>query len=159
LPPEPRALPHAIEAFRIGDPNGRYPIFSGEGAARTEARWHAKGQAVIYASRSYSTALLEKLAHHNGVLPTRQHFIRIEIPAGLTYEVVTKDSLPSLTDAARARAFGSTWYDERRSAVLVVPSIVARMEQNVILNCRHPEFFKIKPGLEEPVVWDERLFK
>ncbi len=37
---------------------------------------------------------LEKLAHFNGVLPSNQHFIEITLPAGTTYQVVTKDTLP-----------------------------------------------------------------
>ena len=60
-----RVLGEALRVYRIGDPQGAYPIYSGEGAARIEGRWHEKGQEVIYTSRHYSTALLEKLAHQN----------------------------------------------------------------------------------------------
>jgi len=56
-----RTLPEPMRVFRIGDPKGKYPIYSGEGAAVTEGRWHNKGQEVIYASANYSTAMLEKL--------------------------------------------------------------------------------------------------
>lgn len=157
-PPEPRRLREALRAFRIGDPNGRYPIFSGDGAARIEGRWHEKGQEVIYASRYYGTALLEKLAHFNGVLPANQHYIEIELPAGLSYETITKDSLPGWLDAAQARAEGTRWYAEQRSAILIVPSFVSRLEENVIINCRHAEAGRIRPGLEYPVPWDTRLF-
>ena len=69
-----RLLPEPMRVFRIGDPKGRYPIYSGEGAAVTEGRWHSRGQEVIYASVNYATAMLERLAHYNGVLPQGQHF-------------------------------------------------------------------------------------
>jgi len=153
----PRRLDRALRVFRIGDPRGRFPIWSGEGAARQEGRWHARGQEAIYASEHYSTAMLEKLAHFNGELPAGQHFIAAEIPAGTTYEVVTKDSLPGWIDAGIARAFGSRWLSEVRSAVLIVPSFVAREERNVIINPLHAEARAITRELEQPIVWDERL--
>lgn len=147
-----------MRAYRIGDPLGRYPIFSGEGAARTEGRWHVRGQELVYASEHYSTAMLEKLAHFNGVLPPSQHYLEIEIPAGTSYEVVTKDSCPGWTDESVARTVGATWYAHTRSAILIVPSFVARMERNVLINLSHRDAARIVPGLEEPVVWDARLF-
>ena len=154
-----RTLPEPMRVFRIGDPQGKYPIFSGEGAAATEGRWHNKGQEVIYSSATYSTAMLEKLAHYNGVLPPDQHFIEIQIPAGTSYEVVTKDILPDwdLLDSPQARAHGSKWLTERRSAILIVPSFVAREDQNVLINPQHPDAKKIRTPLEKPVWWDKRL--
>ena len=156
----PRVLGEPMRAFRIGDPAGKYPIYSGEGAAEVEGRWHSRGQEVIYASLSYATAMLEKLAHYNGVLPSNQHFIEIRIPAGTSYEQCTKDSLPDwdAPDGAQARAFGSRWIEETRSAILLVPSYVAREERNVLINPRHKHAARIRPSLEKPVWWDRRLF-
>jgi RES domain-containing protein len=158
-PPSHRVLHSPMRAYRIGDPSGRYPIYSGEGAARTEGRWHEKGQEVIYASEHYSTAMLEKLVHWNGILPPNQHFVTIEIPSGISYEVVTKDSLAGWIHQDVARRFGSRWLADRRSAALLVPSIVARMERNILINPQHPDARLITAGLEEPVVWDGRLFR
>jgi len=56
------------------------------------------------------------------------------------------------------RAFGSAWIEETRSAVLFVPSVVAPMERNILINPAHADAARIKPTLEEPVPWDERLF-
>jgi RES domain-containing protein len=154
----PRKLAQPLVAYRIGDPNGRFAIYSGEGAALQEGRWHERGQEVIYASQTYSTAMLEKLAHFNGVMPPNQHFVAITIPAGTGYEVVTKDSLPGWTDTAVARAFGTRWFSERRSAVLIVPSYVAREEANILINPAHGEAAGIQCGLETPIWWDQRLF-
>jgi RES domain-containing protein len=155
-----RSLPEPMRVFRIGDPRGGYPIYSGEGAATTEGRWHTKGQEIIYTSEHYSTAMLEKLAHYNGVLPPNQHYIEIEIPSGTSYEVVTKDSLPGWDrrDSPQARAHGARWLEEERTAILIVPSYVAREENNVLINPRHSDTKGFKPSLEKPVVWDRRLF-
>jgi RES domain-containing protein len=153
----PRVLREPMRTFRIGDPQGRYPIYSGQGAAMVEGRWHKRRQDVIYTSQHYSTAMLEKLVHFNGILPPNQHFIEISIPAGTSYEIVTKDSLPGWTDARRARAFGAVWFEEKRSAILIVPSFVAREETNVLINPNHADAKTIRPGLEKPVWWDRRL--
>ena len=135
-----RTLREPMRVWRIGDPDGRYPIYSGEGAALQNGRWHAAGQRVIYASQGYSTAMLERLAHFNSVLPGNQHFIEIDIPAGVSYEVVTKDSLPGWTDQLMARVHGVAWLAEARSAILIVPSFVAREECNVLVNPGHVLF-------------------
>ena len=76
----PRFLREAVRAWRIGDPQGQFPVWSTEGARRVSGRWHEAGSDVIYASESYPTAMLEKLVHWNGVLPPNQHFIEIHIP-------------------------------------------------------------------------------
>ena len=135
-------------------------MWSPAGARRTSGRWHEAGDAVIYAAEHYSTALLEKLAHWNGILPPNQHFIEITIPAETSYEVVTADILPDwfTTSGTAARRFGHQWYEENRSAILLVPSVVARVERNVVINSRHADFNRLTAGLETPVWWDRRLF-
>ena len=82
-----------MRAYRIGDAHGDYPVYSGQGSSETEGRWNSLGQDVIYAARYYSTAVLEKLAYM-GEMPANQQFVEIDIPAGVTYEVVTKDTVP-----------------------------------------------------------------
>ncbi len=149
-----------MRAYRIGDPDGRHPIYSGEGAGLVEGRWHEKGQEVIYASMHYATAMLEKLAHYNGIMPPNQHFLEIEIPAGTSYEEVTKDILPGwdLPESPVARAHGSGWLNAQRSAILIVPSYVAREELNILINPHHPASAGIRVGRETPIRWDARLF-
>ena len=155
-----RTLAAALTVYRIGDPKGAFPIFSGEGARRVAGRWHRRGQPVIYAFEHYSTAMLERLVHYSGAMPAGQHFIAITIPVGVTYEVATEHSVPGWerNDKRAARAFGAQWIDERRSAILLVPNVVARMESNVLINPAHPQAAQITPGLEHPIWWDSRLF-
>ena len=57
-----------------------------------------------------------------------------------------------------SRAYGDRWYDEGRTAVLIVPSVLARPERNIAINQEHPDFGKIRATAPEPVDWDERLF-
>ncbi len=64
-------------------------------------------------------------------------------------------------DAARPSAsqtYGEAWQTSRRSLLLLVPSVVARMELNVLINPEHAEFPRITHSLHQPVWWDRRLF-
>ena len=157
----PRSLPETMRAYRIGDSAGQCPVWSTEGARRVSGRWHEAGAEVIYVSEHYSTAMLEKLIHWNGALPPNQHFIEVTIPRGTSYKVATPDIVPDWfrPDGEAARRFGRQWYEENRSAILIVPSVVARMERNVVVNGLHPDFEGLTVGLETPVWWDRRLFR
>jgi len=42
--------------------------------------------------------------------------------------------------------------------VLVIPSVVARREGNILINPPHPDFTGIVTSKPERVVWDARLF-
>ena len=105
--------------------------------------------------------MLEALVHWNGALPPNQHFIEITVPKGTSYEVVTADMVPGWfhPDGEAARRFGRQWCGENRSAILFVPSVPARMERNIVINCRHADFESLTIGLETPVWWDQRLFR
>ena len=156
----PQILDRTLTAYRIGDPNGAYPIYDAAGSRLYPGRWNTAAAPVIYASEHYSTAMLEKLVHGSGRLPPNQHFIEITIDAGLTYEMVSAAHHPGwdAPDARLAKAFGEAWALQRRSVVLIVPSLVARMEKNVLINPAHPEAARIRTSLHQPVWWDRRLF-
>lgn len=134
-------------------------MFSGEGAARYPGRWNAIDQRMIYASLCYATSLVEKLVH-SSEMPPDQHFVTITIPAGASYEELNEAKTPGWHEAngGTARSFGSRWFDERRSLILFVPSVVARLDRNVLINCDHPDFSTVRHSREVPIWWDERLF-
>jgi len=59
-----------------------------------------------------------------------------------------------------SRWFGDQWLEEKRTAVLLVPSAATRgREHNILLNPEHPEFGRITASQPQEVVWDERLFQ
>jgi RES domain-containing protein len=160
--PDPQRLAGTQYAFRIGDAAGTYPIFDAGGAKLAPGRWHKPEHPVIYSSEHYSTAMLEKLVHATGVMPPNQHWLKITLPRGLSYEVATAAHVPGW-DSKQATAsceYGFQWAQEARSAILYVPSIVARMESNVLINPAHPEFSDIEPAARaEPIWWDDRLYQ
>jgi RES domain-containing protein len=113
-----------------------------------------------YASEHYSTAMLEKLCHGSGQLPPNQHYIEITIPNGAAYEVFNSAAFPDWYAEAgtTSKAYGERWQQEKRSLILIVPSVVARIEKNILINPEHSEFGKITTSLHQPVWWDKRLF-
>ena len=155
-----QAQPQAWQAWRIAD--GRFDPFSPVGASLVGGRWNSPGLGVIYACRTYAGALLECLAHAGiGRVPRTHVAVRVSIPAAVKVEQHDEYSLPAGWDHADlrvARAFGDAWIRECQTAVLVVPSVVARREGNVLLNPLHPDFKKIVAASPEAVVWDARLF-
>ncbi|KQV12173.1 hypothetical protein ASC97_13450 [Rhizobium sp. Root1203] len=155
-----QVLDRTLSSFRIGDPNGAYPIFDATGSTIAPGRWNTPGSPVIYSSEHYSTAVLERLVHGSGRLPPNQHYVQITIPRGLTYEVVSTAALPGWDSmpAVASKRFGEEWHLQRRSVILIVPSIVARLDNNIIINPAHPESPRIAVSLHQPVYWDKRLF-
>ncbi|RWF05613.1 MAG: hypothetical protein EOS81_04035 [Mesorhizobium sp.] len=153
-------LDRTLTAFRIGDPAGDFPIFDATGSTIAPGRWNTPGSPVIYASEHFSTALLEKLVHGSGRLPPNQHYVEITIPRGTSYEVFSPPSLPGwdTMPATVSKAFGEKWCVERRSAILVVPSVIARLDNNILINPAWSEFRTITSSLHKPVYWDRRLF-
>jgi RES domain-containing protein len=153
-------LDRTFTCYRIGDPHGEFPIYDPGGSTSAPGRWNDARTPVIYASEHYSNAMLEKLARGNGLLPPNQNFVVITVPKGTSYEVVTKDHLPGwdTRQPAASREFGAQWVEEGRSPILLVPSYVARIERNVVINPAHADAAAIEASLPEPVWWDERLF-
>lgn len=147
-------------AWRIGDP--RFPIFDGGGAARYGARWNSPGRFVIYASETYAGALVECLVHANiGAIPKSHVFVEITVPGSVSVERLRPEKTPGwdADDYQTSRAFGDRWYDEGRSCILAVPSVVTRVEWNVVINQRHPHFAKLRVSAQTPVYWDRRLMR
>jgi RES domain-containing protein len=124
------------------------------------ARWNSPGRRVIYAAETYAGALLEILVHASGSVPQSQGYVEIEIPSGLSIEEVAPDSLPQWDSPSfeASQAFGDRWYDERRTVVLLVPSVVTQVERNVLINQEHSDFPLVRASQAVPVRWDARLW-
>jgi RES domain-containing protein len=154
------AVAQPWQAWRIAD--GRFELFSAVGASMVGGRWNRPGLGVIYASRTFAGAMLECLAHAGiGRVPKTHVALQITIPAEVAIEDYDEGSLPAAwddPDLRVSRAFGNDWIRAQRTAVLLVPSVVARKEANVLLNPAHADFSGIVAGNPEPVIWDARLF-
>ena len=149
-----------LTCYRIGDPEAAFPIHDAEGARLYPGRWNTHASPIIYTSEHYSTAMLEKLAHTNLVMPANQHYVAITIPNGVSYEVFQTAAHPGWDsrDEDTCKSFGNEWYEQKRSALLLVPSIPARLERNILINPLHGDAKGITHTMPEPVWWDERLY-
>ena len=93
-------------------------------------------------------------------MPANQHFIRITIPNGTSYETFQPADHPGWDSRSETicKQFGEKWHAEARSALLIVPSIPARVDFNFLINIHHPDAAAITYELPAPIWWDERLF-
>lgn len=151
-----------MRIYRIADK--RHPVWDGTGAALLGGRWNSPGHGAIYGSLSYACAMLEILAHAGiGRIPPSQQFVMVDVPDDDAlverYQPITLPDGWDREDSAVARDFGDEWLRSCRSLVLVVPSVVVRLEFNAVVNPAHPDFPKLNPSAPTLVVWDRRLFR
>ena len=151
----------AVRAFRIAD--SRHSLFDGAGAYLKGGRWNSPGKRIIYAAQTYAGALLAALVHLNfDEVPDSYGWVEILIPNADGIEEVALDRIPGWNgdDLTPTRAFGDRWYEEKRTPVLLVPSVVtAGVERNVLINQNHPKFASIRASDVREVIWHERLFR
>jgi RES domain-containing protein len=149
-----------MQIVRIAD--SRHPVWDGAGALLVGGRFNSPGRAVIYGALSFAGAMLEVLVHARiGKVPRRHVCVRAQLPDDLPVERAGPGVLPAgwdTPDLGIARAYGDRWIGEARTAVLLVPSVVARGEWNAMVNPAHPDAARIVVGEPEPVIWDARLF-
>lgn len=157
----PQRLDRVMRAYRIGDPDGAYPVYDATGSTISPGRWNTARAPMIYTAEHYSTGMLEKLARGSGEMPPNQHFVEVTLPNGITYEDLNPAHLPGwdYPAADASKRFGAAWQREKRSLLLFVPSVVARMELNILINPEHPEFHRVTASRPQRIWWDMRLFK
>jgi RES domain-containing protein len=107
--------------------------------------------------------MLEILAHANiGRIPETHQYVIAEVPKGVSVEILEGSTLPEGWDSentAAARAIGDQWINEARSAILIVPSVIARLDQNALVNPLHPDAKRLIVSEPQKVIWDKRLFQ
>ena len=143
---------------------GAHPIWSGEGARLFGQRWNPPGLAAIYTGTSFAVCVIEALVHANRrTPPSAARFVEAEVPDDVSRETFDPTRHPAWDDpldASVAQAFGKTWIEGQRSALLIVPSVVTGgRDTNVVVNPNHPDAARIVVGPETPVALDPRLFR
>lgn len=116
--------------------------------------WNSPGHAVIYATSSFSWAMLECLANTGtGRIPKDHGWIEINIPK-IEIEVIDRSDVPDWDNPDRnaSQAYGDRWIGEKRTAVLMVPSTVADGEDyNILINPANSDFATITFSSPKPV--------
>jgi RES domain-containing protein len=141
-----------MEVFRIH--GAAYDVFDTTGTALFDGRWHTRGVRMVYTAEHVSLAALEVLVHAGGKKLPPKVLTRIRFADSLGIE-----EAPSL-DIALSQAFGDLWLQEKRTAVLRVPSVAVNgLEANYLLNPAHPEFRRFAHSEAEEFAFDRRFFE
>ena len=148
---------HAIHAQVRG-----FDPLSGAGGLHQPARWHHKGQPILYAAATPSLALLEVLVHETSESFRERTLLKLELDDDVE-SITPQRLLRLLTDAPPGkpekltRDFGTTWLEERRSLALIVPSVVMPYEHNIIINPAHPRATSLRILASDIISLDQRL--
>jgi RES domain-containing protein len=142
---------------------GAHPIWSGEGARLFGQRWNPPGVPAIYTGTSFAICLVEILVHANRkVPPSAARYVEAVVPDDVsreTFDHAAYGGWDDPLDTSIAQAFGRVWIEARRSALLIVPSVVTRgRDTSVVVNPDHPDAARIAVGPEMPATFDPRLF-
>jgi RES domain-containing protein len=154
--------------WRIGSDTPAYEAhdLGGKGAERDGGRWNPAGLPVVYTSLTRALACLETVVHLNvSGLPLNRYLVEISVPADVWSRVQVLDpgALPVGWDAGPPGKvsidLGAGWLKSRRSALLLVPSVIVPEEQNVLINPQHTDAGGITARKVRKWTYDPRLMK
>lgn len=123
---------------------------SGEGAKRSGGRWNRVGLPMVYCSSNIALCVLETIVHiETDDLPLNRYLVEIQIPESiwksrdvLAHPTVGWDARPC---SATSLNIGATWMQQRKSALLFIPSVIVPEEFNILINPLHPDSKFITP--------------
>ena len=152
-----------IQVFRVLRAAYARAPFEGEGAYRYGGRWSSPGTRLTYASEHQSLAMLEYFVHLDPEdSPEDLVLATAEVPKELSRERVPVGKLPANWREAPAppdlALIGDDFAKRAESCVLLVPSALAVIESNWLINPQHPEFRQIVQREPEPLRYDPRMF-
>ncbi|MCK4923032.1 MAG: RES family NAD+ phosphorylase [Bacteroidales bacterium] len=134
----------------------------GTGAAMHGGRWNKKGSPVLYTGANKEIALLETIVHTPPMLIPKFDILTLEIPDNSITEIKI-DQLPNNWKVYPAPTILSeiaeNWIEENKTIALKVPGCIIHSSYNYILNCRHPEYSKVKLIERRNFKFDSRLTK
>ena len=143
-------------AWRIVRASRAKTAFTGEGPWRYGGRWNSPGARVVYVSEHQSTAAFEIFIHRVPfILEEKYKAFHLEWSDGLT-EIFPIKNLPAnwrvTPPPAETMEIGNRCAQERRSAVLALPSAISPADTNFLLNPEHPDFKRIR--IHPPIDYD-----
>jgi len=138
--------------------------FDGEGAYRYGGRWSSPGTRVSYASENQSLAMLEYFVHLDKDDPPGDLVLATaEVPDEVQREKISPEDLPAnWRDAAAPPALarvGNGFVARGEHCLLLVPSVLAPEENNLLINPAHADFGKITIHRLQPLQYDARMFR
>ena len=143
-------------AWRIVRASRARTAFTGEGPWLHGGRWNSPGVRVVYVSAHQSTAALEIFVQRVPFIGEEEYKgFYLEWPDNLT-ETFSVKKLPANWRISppphEAMEIGDHWVEERRSAVLALPSAISPADTNFLLNPEHADFKRIR--IHPPIDYD-----
>ncbi len=135
---------------------------NGKGAAMFGGRWNKKGSPVLYTGENKEIALLETIVHTPALLIPELDILTLEIPDDSVTEIEI-NQLPENWKVYPAPTIlseiGEKWIEEGKTIALKVPSCIIHSSHNYILNCKHPDYFRVILVERVHFEFDSRLKK
>lgn len=119
---------------------------------------------VIYTSSTFSLALLEIIVNASSAgVPRDMVYAPIDIPETLRLEALDIATLPrnwaDFPAPPECRRVGDDWTNRGETVGLIVPSAVARIDNNILLNPAHRDFQRLVIGTVDVMAIDRRLVR
>ena len=136
---------------------------TGTGARLSGGRWNSPGTPLVYCSENIALATLETLSFLRAfTLPFNRFLVRVDMPDAIWDQREILDPLPGGWDAVPAgrisRASGDAWCASKRSALLIVPSVIVPDETNILINPVHPDAAAMTAHVLKRWIYDARFF-
>lgn len=137
-----------MKLWRIAAETRTYPAtdLSGAGAAARPGRCNDDKEPVVYCAPTIALAVLETAAHVDDAgLPLNKFVVEIDVADAVwarreTLGVATLPPTWAAIPAGRASmAIGSAWLSSRRSAILMVSSVIVPAELVALINPKHTD--------------------
>jgi len=149
-----------MEVFRIASAKYSKTLT----ASGKKARWNRDNQFTLYAGQYRSLSSLELVVHQriSSVLKYEVMVIHLADRKNLYTKIDLKDLPKNWKETAAYSILqdtGSNWYENHKSLILQVPSVIIPQEYNYIINTMHPDYKKenIRLLKNEEFFWDKRL--
>ena len=133
---------------------------NGSGAAIYPGRWNKYGTPVLYTGEIKEIALLENLVHVSAGIVPDLSILTIEIPDDSISELKIHKLPSNWTEYPAPSSLvtlGENWVVKGLTIALKVPSCIITTSHNIILNCRHKEYKKVKVLNQTKFNFDLRL--
>jgi RES domain-containing protein len=116
----------------------------------------------VYTAENFSLALLEIMVNlSSSQIPDDMVYVAINIPDDLSLETldptVLSDNWFAYPAPAECQRVGDRWAASGATVGLRVPSAIARIESNVLLNPAHRDFMRLTIGEANVMAIDARL--
>jgi RES domain-containing protein len=150
-----------VRIWRISN----FDDLSGVGGLKADGRWHDRGRHAVYGADHPASALLEVMVHLEidfEDLPTTYQLLGIDVPDDVAVETLSLTDIERISqdwadDPRVTRGLLRPWFDEARTAMVSVPSVIAPFAQNYVMNPTHNDAARIRVSHVARYPHDPRL--